>query len=232
MDSERRHELETNDLREFLDNFKDFWDKYGNQLLIGLIVVLGSYVGYTRYNQWQTDKAEAAFTELNQADSADAFRALAGERGEVHDEAMRRGGDTALGDARSALIANEQDAADEALTQAQSAYDALVSRGATPEYQLAGHEGLAKVALMREEWDQAKTHYEAIIELAGDSFLTQADRAQRAVDRIDLLKSPIAFAPPEDEPLLIPDPVDQGEPDSAQPALPPLPLPLPLPPAE
>ena len=30
MDSKKRHELETNDLREFLDNFKDFWDRNGN----------------------------------------------------------------------------------------------------------------------------------------------------------------------------------------------------------
>jgi predicted negative regulator of RcsB-dependent stress response len=219
MDSERRHELETNDLREFLDNFKDFWDKHGNRLLITLIVVLGAWVGWSRYNQWQADKAEAAFTELNNADSADAFRALAGERGEVHDEAMRRGGDTALGDARSALIVGDDDKATTALKSAASAYQALAERGETVEYQLAGQEGLAKVALMREEWDKAAKHYEQIIELAGESFLVQADRAQRALDRIDLLKNPVAFAA---EVTAEPEPIEGGtiEPGSEAPSLP------------
>lgn len=225
MDSERRHELETNDLREFLDNFKDFWDKHGNRLLIGLILVLGGWLGYAKYNQWKADKAEAAFTELNNADSAQAFRTLAAERTEVHDEAMRRGGDTALGDARSALITGDSDAADKALTQAGSAYDALVKRGKTTEYQLVGQEGLAKVALMREEWDKAAKHYEQVIELAGESFLTQADRAKRALDRIDLLKNPIAFAEPEEEPLPVPQPSSEGGSDDAVPALPLLPVP-------
>ncbi|MEM6504328.1 MAG: tetratricopeptide repeat protein [Planctomycetota bacterium] len=219
MDSERRHELETNDLREFLDNFKDFWDKHGNRLLIILIVVLGGWLGYSRYNQWQADKAEAAYTELNDADSLDAFRAIAGERSEVHDEAMRRGGDIGLSQARKALIDGDDASAKSLLTKADSAYLALVERGATAEYQLVGHEGLAKVAVMREDWDKAAGHYGSIIELAGESFVAQSDRAQRALDRIDLLKNPVAFAAPEVEP---PSEVPAVDP---VPALPPLPTP-------
>lgn len=223
MDSERRHELETNDLREFLDNFKDFWDKHGNRLLITLIVVLAAWVGYVRYNQWQADKAEAAYAELNNADSADALRGVAAERGEVHDEAMRRAGDVALGEARTALIADEKDKAEKALKTALAAYNALVNRGATVEYQLVGHEGLAKVALMQEDWDKAAEHYKQLGELAGDVFVTQADRAKRALERIDLLKNPVAFAEPE-QPIVEPEQegTEAGEP---KPELPPLPAP-------
>lgn len=209
MDSERRHELETNDLREFLDNFKDFWDKHGNRLLIGLIIVLGGWLGYVKYNQWQAEKADAAYIELNAADSADAFRTLAGNRGAVHDEAMRRGGDVALGEARSALIAGTD--ADAALTQAGSAYDALVNRGKTTEYKLVGQEGLAKVALMREELDKATKHYEQMIELAGETFVVQADRAQRGLERVDRLRNPIAFSQPEAE--IVP-PTEEGSDES------------------
>ncbi|MEM9346019.1 MAG: tetratricopeptide repeat protein [Planctomycetota bacterium] len=219
MDSERRHELETNDLREFLDNFKDFWDKHGNRLLIVLILVLGTWVGITQYNKYKNAQAEAAYTELNDADSVDAFRTIAGERSEVHDEAMRRGGDTGLSQARQALIDGDDEAAKSLLTKADSAYTALVDRGATVEYQLVGHEGLAKVAVMRKEWDKAAGHYESIIGLAGESFVAQAGRAQRAMDRIDLLKNPVAFAPPEIEPAPEGDVVDPV------PALPPLPTP-------
>ena len=226
MDSERRHELETNDLREFLDNFKDFWNKYGNPILITLIVVLGAFMGYTQYNKWQTDKADSTYTGLNEADSADAFRRLAAEQSRVHDEAMRRGGDIALGQARSALIAGNDETAKKALDSASSAYTAIAERGTTIEYQLAGHEGLAKIALMREQWDKAKTHYDDVIELASKTFVIQADRAQRALDRIDLLKNPVAFAPPEAAPEFAP--IDSGA--DLLPELPP--LPLPLPPAE
>lgn len=217
MDSERRHELETNDLREFFDNFKDFWDKHGNRLLISLIVILGGWLGYVKYNQWQVEKADAAYTELNAADSVDAFRTLAGERGTVHDEAMRRGGDTALSEARAALIAGTN--ADAALTQAGSAYDALASRGKTTEYKLAGQEGLAKVALMRDELDKATKHYEQIIELAGETFVGQADRAQRGLERIDQLRNPIAFSKPEAE---VTAPAGEGsdKSDSTRPVLP------------
>lgn len=221
MDSERRHELETNDLREFLDNFKDFWDKHGNRILITLIVVLGAWLAYDRYNKWQDSKAQAAYTELNGASSADALRVLAGERSEVHDEAMRRGGDAALGEARSALVTGDDETAESALVAAGSAYDALVKQGATTEYQLVGQEGLAKVALMREEWDKAAKHYGQVIELAGESFVVQADRAQRAMDRIDQLKNPIAFSEPE----VVPEVAPIGDVATPDPALPLLPVP-------
>jgi len=221
MDSDRRHELETNDLREFLDNFKDFWDKHGNRLLIALIVVLGGWLAYAKYNEWQADKAEAAYTELNDADSADEFRRIAGERSQVHDEAMRRGGDTALGEARAAQIEGDAQRAEKALKKAAAAYGALLNKGATTEYQLVGHEGLAKVALMNEKWDEAAKHYQQVIELAGESFVIQADRAQRALDRIDLLKNPIAFSPP-----LAVEPTPAPVEEEADPA-PALPLPLP-----
>lgn len=225
MDSERRHELETNDLREFLDNFKDFWDKYGNRVLIGMIIMLVGWLGYDRYNKYQAEQAESAYAELNDADSADALRAIAGEHSQVHDEAMRRSGDTALGDARRASIADDTEATQKALQSAKSAYTALAERGATAEYQLAGLEGLAKVALMAEQWDAAQSQYNAIIELAGDTFVNHANRAKRALDRIDLLKDPVAFSPPEEvEPFELPTPGDQpADPD----ALPPLPLPVP-----
>lgn len=228
MDSERRHELETNDLREFMENFKDFWDKYGNQLLLGLIIVLGGWLGYSRYNQWQADKADAAYTSLNDADSPDAFRAIAGEHSRVFDEAMRRGGDTALGQARRDLIANDTEAANAVLKKAAAAYTALVERGGTVEYQLAGQEGLAKVAVMRDEWDKAEAHYQRVIELADDTYVTQADRAQRALNRLGLLKSPVAFAEPDAAPEPLPtdvSPGDQVVPDDGQFELPTLPVP-------
>ncbi len=198
MDSDRRHELETNDLKEFLDNFKDFWEKHGNKLLITLIVVLGGYAGYGWYNKWKDDKIETAQKELAGATSVDALLAVANEHDRVHDEAMRRAGDLALGAARSSLFEGSDTTAQKSLKQAGSAYTALADRGKTVEYQLIGHEGLAQVAIMASEWDEAKTHYSNLIELAGEAHPAQAARAEAGLSQLDLLKQPLAFAPEED----------------------------------
>ncbi|MGB0767784.1 MAG: tetratricopeptide repeat protein [Phycisphaeraceae bacterium] len=226
MDSERKHELQTNDLKEFLDNFKDFWDKYGNQLLLVLIVGLGGWLGYSKYQEYKAGQIEEAFAEMNTADSAEALRVVAADHQAVRDEALRRAADAALGAARTAFINDDEDAKADALATAFDSYQTLAKSAATTEYKLVGQEGLAKVAVMRENWDEAETHYQQIIELAGDTFLIQADRAQRSMDRLDLLKNPIAFAEPE-ETLDDATPADTApilDPaDDRIPALPPLP---------
>lgn len=198
MDSERRHELETNDLREFLDNFKDFWEKHGNKILLVLIVGLGGFAAYNYYNQWKDGKAEEAYNQLAAATTVDALLAVADEHSLVHDEAMRRAGDLALGSARNSLIQAEASSAKESLKDASSAYEALAKRGETVEYQLVGYEGLAKVAIMSGEWDKAKTNYEKLIELAGEAHPAQAGRAEAGLEQLELIRYPVAFAPDDD----------------------------------
>lgn len=198
MDSERRHELETNDLREFLDNFKDFWEKYGNQVLLVLILGLGGFAIYNYYTQWQTGKAEDASNQLAGATSADALQAVAGEHGRVHDEATRRFADILLGEGRTALVKDKPEDAEKALKKAGSAYTTLAQNGITTEYKLVGYEGLAQVAIMQGQWDKARANYEKMIELAGDTWLAHAERAQAGLDKLDAYRDPIAFAPEDD----------------------------------
>ncbi|MFN3168678.1 MAG: tetratricopeptide repeat protein [Phycisphaeraceae bacterium] len=216
MDSERRHELETNDLKEFLDNFKDFWEKHGNKLLMFLIVVLGGYAGYNYYNRWQEGKAEEAQQALEGgATSPDALaQQIAIEHDRVHDEAMRRAGDLYLAEARAADIKGKSKDADKALDKARSAYTALVNRGKSDAYKLAGHEGLAMVAIEAEKWDEAKSQFAKMKELAGDRYLPQAARAQAGPAMIDLIRNPVAFAA-EDDLSFDPDAIPEGpEPDT------------------
>lgn len=217
MDSERRHELETNDLREFLDNFKDFWEKHGNKLLFILIIVLGGYAGYNYYGQWQQGKEQAAQEALAGATTADQLLAVSEEHPQVFDEAMRRAGDVSLGEARTATIAGSEGAAEKALKKAGTAYSALADRGVSTEYKLVGLEGLAKTAVMGGKWDEAAKQYQALIDLAGQTYTGHAARAQADLDRLDLLKNPVAFSADEDlsfnpdelippTPPLLPDP--------------------------
>jgi hypothetical protein len=209
MDSERKHELETNDLKEFLDNFKDFWEKHGNKLLLFLIVVLGGYAGYNYYNQWKTGQVEEAQQALEGgATSPQALLAVAEEHDGAHDEAMRRAGDMYLAEARAADVKGDSKDAKKALDKARSAYTALTSRGKSDAYKIAGHEGLAMVEIEAENWKEAQAQFKKMEELAGDRYLPQAARAKAGPDMIDLIRNPIAFAEEDDlsfDPDAIPD---------------------------
>lgn len=232
MDSDRRHELETNDLKEFLDNFKDFWDKHGNKVLLVLIVGLLAFAGPRYYKNWQDGKADDANAALSGATSPDALLAVAEEHEIVRDVATLRAGDILFGQARSSAVAGETEDADKALKRAATAYTAVAQRGRTTLFQINGYEGLAKVASAQGDRDKAAEHYEKIIELSGDTYTTHAARAEQSIKNQDLLANPIAFAPPVAEPIeqilplpgITPAPGDGGS-DGLTPALPGLEIP-------
>lgn len=221
MDSERRHELETNDLKEFLDNFKDFWDKHGNKVLIVLFLGLGSYTGYNLYTNWQVKKANEASEALASATTAEQLLAVADEHSGARDEATRRAADLLLVEARAAQIADDAQALKKAADDADKAYKTLAETGTTVPYQLLGYEGLAKVAQAQGQWDQAKTYYETVVELSGETYLYHAARALKGIDQLPLLRNPIAFA----EPAPAPKPSEGTDPNGFGPLLPGLDLP-------
>lgn len=198
MDSERRHDLETNELREFLDNFKDFMEKHGTKLWLVLVLGLGGFAAYRWYNTWQADQADKASAQLANATSPQTLLAAANDYETIKDEAMRRVGDLSLADARKAQIDGDQAKAKKSLDAAGSAYAAIAERGATVEYQLAGYEGLAKSSVMAEQWDKAQAHYQKMLDLAGEAHPAQAWRAKTGLDSLALLKDPVAFAPEDD----------------------------------
>ena len=207
MDSERRHELETNDLKEFLDNFKDFWEKHGNKVLIVLIAALLVYAGPKYYGNWEKKKENEAAEALTAATSVETLLAVADEHERVRDEATRKAADLLMSDARVALIAGESDEASKKLDRASAAYTALAERGQTTPYQLVGHEGLAKVAIMKEQWDEAKSHYETLAEVAGETYTYHAAKAKAKIEALPKLKDTVAFSPPAPvsiEPGLLP----------------------------
>lgn len=197
MDSNRRHELETNDLKDFLDNFKDFWEKHGNKVLVVLIVALLAYAGPKYYDNWQKGKANDAAEALNAATTPEALLAVADEHPMVRDEATRRAADLFFATARDAKIEDDADTADKAFKNAVSAYTAIAERGETLIYQIVGYEGLAKVAQEQGDAQQATAHYEKVIELAGDTYTLFAARAEQAIEGLPAVTNPVAFSPPE-----------------------------------
>lgn len=203
MDSKKRHELETNDLREFLDNFKDFWDKNGNSILIALIVVVGGFAAYNWYTKNQATKANDGFQALADANEASALRNVAEEFPGVRDNALQRSGDDYLAEARDAAAQGEDKDKTEALDNAEGAYQAILDGDAADLLKINAYLGLAAAAEMRGAWDKAKGFYEQAHELAGDRYTRLATIARQAKDKVDELRSPVAFG--ADAPVLPPD---------------------------
>jgi len=221
MDSKKRHELETNDLREFLDNFKDFWDKNGNSILIALIVIVGGYAGYNWWNKSKITKANDSYQALADANTPKAFRGVAEQFPSVRDNALQRSGDDYLAEARDAAAAGEDQEKSEALDNAEAAYQAVVDGDATDLLKINAFLGLAAAAEMRVDWDKAKGFYDQAQELAGDRYTRLATIARQAKDKVDELRAPVAFG--VDVPVLPPDtglgpdllPIDPVDPSDA-----------------
>lgn len=196
MDSKKRHELETNDLREFLDNFKDFWDKNGNSILITLIVVVGGYTAWNFYKKNKVEKVESAVMALSEATNGAYLMSVAEEHPSVRHIAWQRAGDAYLEEARAAAIKGEDGDVPKLLDSAASAYQRVVDdEDHAPEFRINALLGLATTAEMRDKWDEAKGFYDRAYDLAGDQFVRLAVLAQTGRDGLDDLRHPIAFGP-------------------------------------
>lgn len=77
MDSEHRHELQENDLRESLSNWRETWDKYGTPITVAVLLVVVVFAGYRLYDTYTASKREAAWGELSQTSSPEGLAQVA-----------------------------------------------------------------------------------------------------------------------------------------------------------
>ncbi|XAM00251.1 tetratricopeptide repeat protein [Phycisphaeraceae bacterium D3-23] len=198
MDSKKRHELETNDLREFLDNFKDFWDKNGNTILIALIIVVGGLAAMRWYKNKQVATVNDAAHALETATNGEFLLSVAADHPSVRHIALLRAGDSFLEEARLARVAGEDDDAEEHLENAANAYASVVGEEKSPaEFRISAYLGSATVAEELGDWDKAKAAYTQASELAGDRFIRLATLAKAGLDRLDSLGVAVPFGPEE-----------------------------------
>ena len=77
MDSEHRHELQENDLRESLSNWREAWSKYGTPITVALLLFAIVFGGYRLYDMYTSSKREAAWRELAETSSPEGLARVA-----------------------------------------------------------------------------------------------------------------------------------------------------------
>jgi len=197
MDRDERHELKDNELREFFTNFGDWWQRYGNSVLIVVIVVVVVVLGYQFYTSYHQRQYNSAWQDLASSSSPDALMAVAEsyDRPAVQSLARLRAADLLVQQAMQPGAAGDRSDQD-ALEQAELLYQAVVdSERADPAYRVNALMGLASVAENREAWQGARNQWNAAIELAQRHRLTHLkQQATARRDRLDVLRQPVHFA--------------------------------------
>lgn len=224
MDSKHRHELQQNDLADFLANFRTWWEKHGNKVLTVVLIVLAFFVIKRFLDARKMAAHETSWTDLANASSPDAFTRIAREHAGTPVEALAylNAGDlllqeVAIPEAPTATApATRADSAAK-LDEAEANYNkARNVPEASETVKLNALLGLASVAESRGKIDEARDYYNQVIEQA-ENFAFIRGQAKARLAMLDSLARPVSFG--TDRPL---PPTD---------ALPPIPLELPQPPA-
>lgn len=213
MDSEERHDLKTNDLQDFIENFGDFWGKWGNTLLTAVAVVIIIFAGSRIYGDWTAQAREVAWTDLAGATSPQAADLVASDHSgntTVRILATLKAADLYLYEASRPAPAENTAAPIDAggdpienqrkdmLEKAETRYNTVLQMDAPIIVQINAELGLASVSEGRQEWDLAKTHYENAAKLAGDRYVTLKTLTEQKLERLPQLSRNIVFGPSVD----------------------------------
>ena len=170
--------------QEQLEQFKAFWNRFGNLILWVLLIVLSGYAAWNGWQWWQRDQAAKAggvYDELERAvQAADADRA-----GKVFADLQSRYPSTAFAEQGGLLAARTQ--ADKGQTDAARAtLEWVASQAREDEYRAIAKLRLAALKLEAKQFDEALRLLEGLPEgfaaLAadrrGDILLAKGQRAE------------------------------------------------------
>lgn len=228
MDSELKHELQQNDLAEFLTNFGGWWNKNGTTVLAVVALAAAVFLGQKWVKTRAYQNHETAWADLAGSTSPESYRLTA----ETHDDATvkalayLRGADlllaTAYQDADSDAPGDEaaanqatspmQRSPEETLAEAATMYRGVLDNAdAHAVLKLNARLGAASVAENLEQWDTARQHYQAVLEGAGPGYEALAEQATTRLGLIDQVSKTVNF--PEGKPETAgatPDPGPEG----------------------
>jgi hypothetical protein len=222
MDSEHRHELQRNDLAEFITNFGQWWRKNGLKTLILLLVVVGAVFFYRSQRVAVETAHDKAWYDLATATTADMYVNLIGDHDVAAIDALAhlRAGDWLherfrVGDQEAtATDAGENGTTVEAESDEQKqAKRQKLLREAAEQYQaviddpkahlaikLNAMLGLAAVAESSLQWDQARQHYAQIQEMASAGYERIKELAARHTAALERLTEPVIFGVEPEKP--------------------------------
>lgn len=208
MDSEHRHELKENELAEFFRNFGQFWNKWGNSLLLVVLVVLVAVVAIQMVTGHRYREHEQTWESLEFEQSPAGLAAVAESVNDPHVRALAhlRAGDALLRTEPSLGAADElgveTSTLDTAtrrrkLTEAAGHYEAVrEATGVDPIYKVNALLGLAAVAEGLEQWELAGQRYDQVMAEAGEiDQPALAEHAQQRAKMLDRLREPMTLAP-------------------------------------
>ncbi len=235
MDSDHRHELKENDLAEFMRNFGQFWTRWGNSLLLVVLVVLIAVVSvqmitahrFRRHEQnWSSlefETSPAALASVAETVSHPPIRALAHLRA---GDALLRGEAVDAVSSPDDASASGPAAAQRRLRQAAEHYEAVRQMAdADALFKLNALLGLAAVAESQRQWDLAQQLYEqAVAESREQQQPALAEQAAQRLAMLDRLREPMTLAPAAPETPAAPDadaPLQEAAPADTADAAPP-----------
>ena len=139
--------------QEQLDQFKHFWNQYGNLLTWLLVAVLTAYAGWNGWQWWQRDqglKAGGMYGELERvAQAGDAERA-----GKIFAELKDRYGSTAFAGQGGLLAARAQFDKGQ-LDAARASLDWVAEHASETEYRSIARLRLAALLAEQKKFDEA-----------------------------------------------------------------------------
>jgi len=208
MDAEHRHELKENDLAEFLHHSGQFWSKWGNSILLGLLIGLAVVFGLHHFRTRSAQKLEQALTDLHLETTAAGLADIADRTDlvAVKAEAYLRAGQLLLNRAvlpdapgADAPRTAEQRTAD--LADAQAMLQHVIELpDASAAFGLNARLTLGAIAESQRQWDQAAQIYQAIEQDAAKDYPPLAQRATIRLAMLDRLKQPVRLAPDPPKP--------------------------------
>lgn len=199
MDPHLRDEIETNDLETFLSNLKTWWAKWGNYILIAVLLVAAGIFIKNTIQRRQYEAHEEAWNTLATATSPEVLEKAGANYKDANFKAqtLLKAGDLNLAKARTALgDPKEAEARDKALLEARRLYSAVADDASKPWiYRLNARLGLASVAEEQAKWDDAQAIYKQVQADAGDRFPHLRDQAMAKAQLLPRISAGLNFGP-------------------------------------
>ena len=193
MNSERRHELQQNDLAIYLDKINRSIEPYSKwiALVVGVAIVGGIAYGFYRSEQ-KAHRSESTLQLIQAAGTQDAevFLTVSDNypNTAAGDWARLYQGQSYLSQGIQSLF-NDRENAEELLSDAQQALRAAISGKKDKLLRSRGQFGIARAAEALGEIDQAIEEYKKVIEINESEAMNE-----KAQERIDALSDPATKA--------------------------------------